>query len=256
MLLLGGCTVPGTDNGDSDTTLNQAGLWSNSRTNDMIGNRFANSFNGMFYDFNKLASLPVDAINSILGRVEGNTFHGHGRFGTYILQYYPEVNCIGNVNNNGYIPSPCTAFTSTGLDNGYPVVLSHNVDYDNVFVGGYNYGDVQYQGHIAVNNLNNVYWKETKNFADGCSAHISNSYYADGNMALPDMAAFIIENTVFTGYTSFETNHHCNEGPEGLFCMPTYVFSNVSVHAMSSTNWVQFHQHGNHWGKLNLIFLS
>ena len=246
---IGGCTVPGTDNGNADTTINQSGLWSNSRTNDMIGNRFANSFNGMFYDFTHLAPLPVDAYNSILGRVEGNTFHGHGRFGTYILQYYPEVSCIGDVNNNGYIPNSCTPFTSTGIDNGYSVVLSKNVDYNNVFVGGYSYGDVQYQGHIAVNNLNNVYWKETKNFADGCSAHISNSYYADGNMALPDSAAFIIENTIFTGSSSFETNHHCNEGPEGLLCMPTYVFSNVSLKAMTSNSWVEFKVHGNHFGK-------
>ena len=246
---LGGCTIPGTDNGDADTTVNQAGLWSNSRTNYMLGNRFANSYNGMFYDFTHLAPVPISVYSSMLGSVEGNTFHGHGRFGTYILQYYPEDNCIGDVNNEGFILNKCQQFTSTGLDNGKAVVLKNNVDFDNTFIGGYSYGDVQYQGHIAVNNLNNVYWKETKNFADGCSAHISNSYYSDGNMALPDSAALIIENSIFTGYTSFETNHHCNEGPEGLLCMPTYIFSNVSVRAMSSNNWVIFHEHGNSWGR-------
>ena len=251
---LGGCTIPGTDNGQSDADLNQAGLWANSRTNDMVGNRFANSFNGMFYDFGNTGPGAIDAINSIMGRVEGNTFHGHGRFGTYTLQYYPQRNCIGNVTNEGFIPSPCKAFTSAGLDNGYAVVLTNNVDYDNVFVGGYSYGDVQYQGHIAVNNNNNIYWKETKNFADGCSAHISNSYYVDGNMALPDSAAFIIENTIFTGGSSLETNHHCNVGVTGFLCMPTYVFLNVSMKAMTSSgNWVKFSQNANNYGMpLNL----
>ena len=27
-------------------------------------------------------------------------------------------------------------------------------------------------GHSSVDSLNLMYWKETKNFADGCSAHI------------------------------------------------------------------------------------
>ena len=42
----GGCTVPGTDNGEADTTLNQAGLWALPSRNHILGNRFANSFNG------------------------------------------------------------------------------------------------------------------------------------------------------------------------------------------------------------------
>ena len=39
----------GTDNGQADTTLNQAGLWGLSFTNYAIGNRFANNYNGMLY---------------------------------------------------------------------------------------------------------------------------------------------------------------------------------------------------------------
>jgi hypothetical protein len=249
---VGGCTLPGTDNGQSDGAVNQAGLWSIARSNDMIGNRFANSYNGMFYDFTNYI-YGAHPLFNVMGRVEGNTFHGHGRFGTYVLQYYPRDNCLASIANDGLIDStnPCPAFDPTGLDSGRAVVLANNVDYDNVFVGGYSYGDVQYHNHIAVNNNNNLYWKETKNFADGCSAHISNSYFVDGNIALPDSAAFIIENTIFTGYTEFETNHHCNEGPTGFLCMPTYVFSNVSVKAMSSSSWVIFHLHGNSYGKIH-----
>ena len=39
-----GCTVPGTDNGEADTALNQAGLWSLPSINHVVGNRFANHF--------------------------------------------------------------------------------------------------------------------------------------------------------------------------------------------------------------------
>ena len=252
---LGGCTIPGTDNGQADADANQSGLWSSSRTNDMIGNRFANSFNGMFYDFSILIPTgPVEPITSMMGRVEGNTFHGHGRFGTYVLRYYPEADCMGDMlNNNGYLSSTCSPFTPTGLDNGQAVVLMNNVDYDNVFVGGYSYGDVQYQGHISANNNNNIYWKESKNFADGCSAHVSSSYFTDGNLALPDSAAFIIENSVVTGYSSFETNHHCNEGSTGFLCSPTYVLSNVSVRAMGLSTWINWKKNGNKYGMYNSL---
>ena len=34
-----GCTIPGTDNGQADTSLNQAGLWAKSVVNHLIGNR-------------------------------------------------------------------------------------------------------------------------------------------------------------------------------------------------------------------------
>ena len=39
------------------------------------------------------------------------------------------------------------------------------------------------------------------------------------------MAAFIIEDTIFTGASQFEANHHCNIGVTGFLCMPTYVLS-------------------------------
>jgi hypothetical protein len=47
-----GCSVPGTDDAQADTALNQAGIWALSNTNHLIGNRMANHFNGMFYDSN------------------------------------------------------------------------------------------------------------------------------------------------------------------------------------------------------------
>ena len=60
-----------------------------------------------------------------------------------------------------------------------------------------------------------MYWKETVNFKNGCSAHITGSSYAGGNLALPDQSTFIIEDTLFGDGVSFEANHHCNVGTTG-----------------------------------------
>ena len=129
------------------------------------------------------------------------------------------------------------------------VVVLNSVDYGNAFVGGYNKGDLQYAGHWSSGNLNNIYWKETKNFADGCSAHISDSHYANGALALPDNAAFIIENTLFTGDSQLETNHHCNVGISGVLCQPTYMLSNVTWQSTSIV-WVVWHSNANYYGKI------
>ena len=46
---LHGCTVPGTSNRLADTSDNHSGIFSKSATNNLVGNRAANGFNGMFY---------------------------------------------------------------------------------------------------------------------------------------------------------------------------------------------------------------
>ena len=90
------------------------------------------------------------------------------------------------------------------------------IDYDNVFVGQYNAGDLQYRFHTSVRNQNLIYWKETKNFQDGCSAHIADSFYEAGNLALPGgHGTFILENMVFNNRVHFESSHHCNVGVTG-----------------------------------------
>ena len=90
--------------------------------------------------------------------------------------------------------------------------------------------------------LNNFSWKETKNFENGCSAHITGSSYAEGNVALPDQATFIIENTHFGNSVSLEASHHCGVGSTGGLCQPTYILDNVkwtnrdtfTIHAFTS----------------------
>ena len=116
-----------------------------------------------------------------------------------------------------------------GSDNGKPAMFKNNVDYRVTFVGQYNSGDIQYKNHISFKNNNVMYWKESKNFQDGCSAHISDSYFEDGNFAFPGgHGTFVLENTIFKNKVNFESDHHCNEGVTGVLCMPTYLFVNMS----------------------------
>ncbi|CAF0723862.1 unnamed protein product [Adineta steineri] len=230
-----GCTIPGTDNGQADTTLNQAGLWGLSFTNYAIGNRFANNYNGMLYQEQGFGGGRghVDGLEcpslQQMGRLEGNTFHGCGRFGTYVLASVFPKRTDRSIDKNG-LPtlSTCREWTATGEDNGLPATFMNNIDYDNVFVGQYGAGDLQYRHHTSINNNNLIYWKETKNFQDGCSAHIADSFYDTGNLGLPGgHGAFILENMVFNNRVHFESSHHCDAGVTGVLCMPTYVFINM-----------------------------
>ena len=74
-------------------------------------------------------------------------------------------------------------FDEDGNTRGLSTAFQNNLDYQNDFVGHYNAGDIQYNGHQSYNNLQLIYWKETKNFENGCSAHITGGSYASGNMA-------------------------------------------------------------------------
>jgi len=96
---IGGCTIPGTFDDQADTSLNQAGFWGTSFQNYFVGNRASNSFNGMLWqaqghEVGGGAVRGKECLNDqLIGRMEGNTFHGHGRFGTYILvSVFPKKN--------------------------------------------------------------------------------------------------------------------------------------------------------------------
>ena len=128
-----GCTVPGTDNSEADTADNQAGLWALPATNHIIGNRFANSFNGLFIQSNFNGGVGRGAVEGGLctemqpfGRVQGNTCHGHGRFGTYLLgPNYPR-SIDATVQSNGVLIDvrSCDAFTADGSERGVSAVLA------------------------------------------------------------------------------------------------------------------------------------
>ena len=73
------------------------------------------------------------------------------------------------------------------------MALAENLDYGVVFVGGYDAGDVQYLRHVALDSHNLLYWKTSKDFADGCSSHLLGGRYSNGHVAFADQGAFRME---------------------------------------------------------------
>jgi len=242
-----GCTIPGTSNGEGDTSLNQTGVWVLSPTNNMLGNRFLNSFNGMLYETNafgangrQFSEGQACPVFQALGRVEGNTFHSHGRFGTYLLSStWPKQHDLNALlANDGKKLDTCTGWTEIGEDRGWPSTLKNNVDYFNTFVGQYDAGDVQYSKHFSTNNNCLIYWKTSKSFQDGCSSHLLNGYYSEGALNLPDQGAFVIEGTTFDENVVFEAAHHCNIGVTGMLCAPSYIIHECKfLHPVQRFYW-------------------
>jgi hypothetical protein len=230
---LHGCTVPGTSNRIADTSDNQSGIFSRAATNSLQGNRVANSFNGMMIDAGSIGRGDsygkVCESSAKFSRIEGNTFHSNGRFGTYTLGYnYPKVTDQAIATDGHNIDKTlCSGFDEQGNERGMSTVILDNTDYSNAFNGHYQAGDIQYRGHKSYGSNELLYWKETKNFANGCSAHITGGSYSQGNMALPDQATFIIENTSIGRGVSLEANHHCNVGTIGVLCFSQYILYDI-----------------------------
>ncbi|KAK3268715.1 hypothetical protein CYMTET_22797 [Cymbomonas tetramitiformis] len=244
---LHGCTIPGTDNGEADTSLNQAGFWSMGHRNDFEGNRAANSFNGLLFHSSFAPNGRggsrghVCAPNVPFGRIVGNTNHGHGRFGFYVLvDVYPR-DVAQPLENNGWTEwATCEAHGDAGEDRGVPVAVLDNLDYHNTWMGSYNLGDLQYLNSYAADSVNNLYWKESKNMADSCAATIRGAVFANGHLSLPDVrGTLLMEQTSFEGSVTFEANHHCGVGVTGMLCNPQYVFLN-STWQVTGENTFQF----------------
>lgn len=238
-----GCTVPGTNNGEADASVNHAAFWSASHSNHMIGNRAVNTFNGVFFQPSEhgVAAGKVCSRYLPLGRVEGNTCHGHGRFGTYFVSSDWPRQISRALESNGFTTTEeCAPFDAAGIDRGLPSAIWNNFDYHNVFVGGYAFGDIQFRNHTAVSSNCLVYHKETKNFHDGCSSHHVNSYLADGGALLASgWGTQIFEDSTFAGNFEFETSHHCGAGVTGVLCNPQYIFKNPTW-KVTSSKWINW----------------
>jgi hypothetical protein len=112
-------------------------------------------------------------------------------------------------------------------------------------------GDVQFDKHVAYDNNNGMYWKSTKNFANGCASHLKGGLYSDNSLALPDGSTFVI-NAQFEGPISLESNHHCNVGVTGFHCYPTYILDECDFRQWSG-GWsgqpeIVFQEQANNFG--------
>lgn len=187
------CRLQGTDNVQADYE-QQSGIWALSVTNDFVGNRLVGSFNGLFTQTSHAPSGrgqahgKLCAIYGPFGLMEGNVNHNCARFGYYLDKNWPR-NLRQSVASNGFVEDisecrrgdeswcSCQPFTADGEDNGVVAVVKDGLDYHNNLVGQYELGDVQWDHFRSINNNHGMYWKETKNFADGCSVHVKNSVF-------------------------------------------------------------------------------
>jgi len=264
---LNGCTVPGTDNREADTFSNQASIWTISQTNNFVGNRASNSFNGLFFHPSFQSNGRGMVENEVctqftpMGRVIGNTLHGCGRFGTYFVdRNWPRHVNGRTIENNGITTLNCPAWDAQGNDLGFPATLVDNTDYHNCFIGSYAMGDIQFSGHTFLDSVDLMYSKETKNFADGCSSHYKNSLFQAtsdlGELLLSDgPATLIFENVAFKGNVLLQANHHCGIGDTGLLCNAVYMFQNPTWEVTSNT-WFSFKEDDENWTSGGIFVLS
>ena len=248
-----GCSIPGTDNPGTDSD-SYVGIWGISTANYVIGNRVSNYFHGIFFELQRnggqgFAENKVCASHQRLIGFEGNTIHGFQGFGTYLNDNVsPRHGISQTIASNGFVEDlagTCdVTWLDDGEDNGFPMKVSNNVDHGGVFVGGYSSADLQFRRHVSIDVNNGIYWKNTKNFADGCSAHLLDGFYRDTHLALPDAAAFIIEVTHFEGRVDLESGHHCD-----ALCFGQYMLVNSTwnVHDVNRP-WFQFPPERHHFG--------
>lgn len=108
---------------------------------------------------------------------------GNGKF--FVQLVSPPI----TTNRSIVLRCSCDEFKPDGSDNGVKGIVKDGLDFFNDFVGQYELGDIQYLRYTGVNNLKSMYWKHTKNFADGYSAHIKDSrfvFYSDlGLVGMP-----------------------------------------------------------------------
>ena len=118
----------------------------------------------------------------------------------------------------------------------------------------YSAGDTQFKGMRSINQGSGMYWKTSKNFADGNLPHIVDSVFASGGgpaahgsspMVGPSGAfTFLIENTHWLADGSVHcamcAGQHCglsghNYGTQGTNCAVHYVVKNCTFHRIQGT---------------------
>ena len=198
--VFGGCRITGTDNVAADCS-QQSAIWTLSATNNFVGNRLANAYNGIFYQSSDRkdgrSTMPwsfkrVFPMSSPFGRTEGNVCHSNYRFGFYPDQNWPsnvdrDLESLGLVRDlkekvdgidKAYpcvdlitdpVKSWCSVrwFKKDGSDNGqdpHAVVLDQ-LDWGNSYVGQYDVSHLQYVNLRSIrSNSAGFYLKNTKDF--------------------------------------------------------------------------------------------
>ena len=152
---------PGADEGAPTRRAAQSGIWALSVTNDFIGNRVVNQYNGIFTQTSLFpegrgaAAGKVCTQHAPLGTFKGNVCHSNERFGFYLDNNFPRK-IKRSVASNGFRDpddfsawrawdrtGSCDALTADGRDNGAVGYVEDQLEMGNSFSGQYEVGDVQ-----------------------------------------------------------------------------------------------------------------
>jgi len=254
----------------------EAGIFMFGMTNHLIGNHVVGHENGLWTPGGAQANGRLFAKGKVcpkfapFGKIQRNVFHDCKRFGTYLDSQYPRrihTNWDGMQSDIKRGPKPdCEEFTDDGNDNGDAAnLIEDQFDWHNQFVGGYYMGDISWVRYTSVNNAHGLYWKWSKNFADGVSYHLRDGIIANDpddhvigrlKMLLPGgPLVFRMKNVTFAGGPSPESGviaapQHCglahqNNNIPGSMCNIQYLledldFSRVKPHKGKSVNLLQF----------------
>jgi hypothetical protein len=174
----------------------------------------------------------------------GNVCHDCRRFGMYLDNQYPR-NLVRD--DDGMVVSGCGEFKADGSDNGLSPanIIQDQVDWHNMFSGQYSLGDIAFVNLISVNTDHVMYWKTTKNFADGSSWHVSDSTFVIDHSIETTMFppfqflgpggpfAFKMKNVKFLGETAHGgaiwAGQHCGLGGAGGPCNTQYLLEKVDL---------------------------
>merc|ERR1740139_1477592 len=180
------------------------------------------------------------------GEIRDNVFHDNARFGMYLDNQFPRKL---NLDDDGFLADKrsCDPFTADGKDNGVVSEIHNQFDWHNTFVGMYAAGDLQFVNYTSVNNGHTMYWKASKNFADGRLWHMKDCTFAHdrwdfGSLKLLGPAGpftFGLYNSAFFGTVdrhggAIQSGQHCGHAGAGGPCTVHYLLEKVDFSGLSA----------------------
>jgi len=271
------CPVPSCSVSWLGKAASQAGIYLIGMTNNLIENRIAGYENGIWTAGSHLPRGQGHADSKVcpqftpFGTIRGNVCHDNQRFGLYLDNQYPR-NLVRD--SDGFVTDPgsCAEFTEDGRDNGLAPanVIEDEFDYHNMFIGAYAMGDVSYVRYKSLNNDHAVYWKDSKNFADGVSHHMIDCVFANdatdpvGTLQVFGPSGpftFLFTNNTFigsrVGSAALNAGQHCGLVGAGGPCNVQYLLRGVDWSGLDEdSKRIRFGVNSEDDGEVLPIFIS
>jgi len=195
------------------------GIYLVGKTNSLVGNHIVGwTFSVFTPSGGQTGAGQGEAVGKVcpqfmpIREIRRNVAHNNGGSGIYLDNQYPrniEVDDDGFVKNMGKCSQE---FTYEGYDNGAGMVVEDEFEwYNHAGAVHYSLGDIGFKNLTTIRCGNSVYWKRSKNFADGLlsSKHLQDTIIVDGWMLLPGGPfTFWIQNVKMAGWSHIQAPQH------------------------------------------------